>query len=416
MRRTTTIIIGAGHAGLAMSRCLTLYGVDHVLLERGEVANSWRTERWDSLRLLTPNWQSRLPGNAYRGDNPDGFFTVSETIDFIAGYASEINAPVETATQVLDVVQDGDSFAVRTSRGDWRCRTLIVASGSMNIPNIPSYANDLSPDIRKLASKDYRNPDQIEDGGVLVVGPSASGVQIAHELQCAGRDVILSVGEHVRMPRTYRGKDIHWLMDQSGLFDTKIAEVDDINRVRRLPSPQLMGSATRTTVGLNSLQCQGVEIVGRTMSANGASLQFSGALANVCRLADLKMNRLLRTLDDWIESAGPTDELDAAYELRPTSVPQVPRLSMNLKDRGVKTIIWATGFRPDYSWLNLPVFDRRGQLRHNGGVVDMPGVYAMGLPFMRKRKSTFIDGAGDDARDLSNHLAQYLAGAAVNAA
>ncbi len=416
MRRTTTIIIGAGHAGLAMSRCLTSQGVDHVLLERGEVANSWRTERWDSLRLLTPNWQSRLPGHAYQGDNPDGFLTVPETIEFIAGYASDINAPVETATEVLDVAQDGAGFAVRTSRGNWRCRTLVVASGCMSIPNIPDYANELPPDIRKLSSKDYRNPDQIEDGGVLVVGPSASGVQIAHELRLAGRDVILSVGEHVRMPRTYRGKDIHWLMDQSGLFDTTIREVDDVNRVRRLPSPQLMGSTTRTTIGLNSLQCQGVEIVGRTMGANGPLLQFSGALANVCRLADLKMNRLLRTLDDWVESAGRSSELDAAYELRPTSVPQVPRLSMNLKDRGVKTIIWATGFHPDYSWLNLPVFNRRGQLRHNGGVVDMPGVYAMGLPFMRKRKSTFIDGAGDDARDLSNHLAHYLAGAAADAA
>ncbi|MEO1136804.1 MAG: pyridine nucleotide-disulfide oxidoreductase, partial [Pseudomonadota bacterium] len=177
-----------------------------------------------------------------------------------------------------------------------------------------------------------------------------------------------------------------------------------------------MGSPTRTTIGLNSLQCQGVEIVGRTMNANGGLLQFSGALPNVCRLADLKMNRLLRTLDEWIESAGLTGELGDAYELRPTAVPETPRLSMDLDARGVKTIIWATGFRPDYSWLNLPVFDRRGELRHDGGVVNFPGVYAMGLPFMRKRKSTFIDGAGDDARDLAHHLANYLAGGAINAA
>ncbi|MEO1136292.1 MAG: NAD(P)-binding domain-containing protein, partial [Pseudomonadota bacterium] len=238
MRRTTTIIIGAGHAGLAMSRCLTLHGVDHVLLERGEVANSWRTERWDSLRLLTPNWQSRLPGYAKKDANPDGFRTVSETIDLIAGYASEIDAPVETATRVLEVAQDDAGFAVRTDRGDWRCRTLVIASGYMNISTIPAFAKELPPGIRAISSNEYRNPDQIEEGGVLVVGPSASGVQIAHELQMAGRDVILSVGEHVRMPRTYRGKDVHWLMDRAGLFDTSIREVDDVTRVRRLPSPQ----------------------------------------------------------------------------------------------------------------------------------------------------------------------------------
>jgi putative flavoprotein involved in K+ transport len=416
MRRTTTIIIGAGQAGLAMSHCLAEHSIDHVVLERGQVANSWRTERWDSLRLLSPNWQSRLPGYKYQGDNPDGFRTLNETIQFFDSYSSQIATPIQTETGVLSVEPFGDEYLIRTTRGDWQCRTIVIATGCMSTPNIPAFAKDLSTSVRTLSSKDYRNPEQIEDGGVLVVGPSASGVQIAQELQLAGREVVLSVGEHVRLPRTYRGQDILKLMDQSGIFDHTIHDVDDLNRVRRLPSMQLIGTPTRDTISLNSLQTLGVEIVGRSMSARDNQIQLSGSLANVCQLADLKMNRLLRTLDEWLEQTGATGVDADAYTPAATNVPETPCLSLDLKQRGIRTIIWATGFRPDYSWLNLPVLNGRGRLIHDGGVVSAPGVYAMGLPFMRKRKSNFIDGVADDARDLSSHLNAYLSGASAQAA
>jgi len=416
MRRTTTIIIGAGQAGLAMSQCLTEHSIDHVVLERGQVANSWRTERWDSLRLLSPNWQSRLPGYSYQGDNPDGFRTLDETIQFFDGYSSQISAPIETETGVLSVEPFGDGYIVRTTRGDWQCRTLVIATGCMSTSNIPGFASELSPSVRTLSSKDYRNPAQIEDGGVLVVGPSASGIQIAQELQLAGRDVVLSVGEHVRLPRTYRGQDILALMDASGIFDHTIHEVDDLNRVRRLPSMQLIGTPTRDTISLNSLQAQGVEIVGRSMSARDNQIQLSGSLTNVCQLADLKMNRLLRTLDEWAEQTGHAGMDAETFTPHATRVPEAPCLSLDLKARGIKTIVWATGFRPDYSWLNVPVVNGRGRLNHDGGVVAAPGIYAMGLPFMRKRKSNFIDGVADDARDLSRHLNAFLSGASAQAA
>lgn len=416
MRRTTTIIIGAGQAGLAMSHCLTEQNIDHVVLERGQVANSWRTERWDSLRLLSPNWQTRLPGYAYQGADPDGFRTLDETIALFDGYSSQISAPVETETAVLSVEPFGDGYLVRTTHGDWQCRTLVIATGCMSIPNVPALSRDLSANYRTLSSKDYRNPQQIEDGGVLVVGPSASGVQIAQELQLAGRDVVLSVGEHVRLPRTYRGIDILKLMDGAGIFDHTIHEVDDLGRVRRLPSMQLIGSPTRETIDLNSLQTLGIEIVGRTMGARDDQIQLSGSLANVCQLADLKMNRLLRTLDDWLAHSDLASVSEEAFTPMPTCVPEVPCLSLDLKARGIKTIIWATGFRPDYSWLNVPVVNGRGRLRHDGGVVEAPGLYAMGLPFMRKRKSNFIDGVADDARALSAHLTAFLAGASAQAA
>ena len=410
MQRTTTLIIGAGQAGLAMSQNLTQLNVDHVLLERGQVANSWRTERWDSLRLLSPNWQSRLPGYTYSGDDPDGFRTLPETIQFFDEYAQNISAPVQTDTQVTRVTAADDGYRVFTNRGDWHCRTLVIASGVMNRANIPACAETLPTSIRSLSPKDYRNPQQIEDGGVLVVGPSASGIQIAQELKLAGHDVVLSVGEHVRLPRTYRGKDILWLMDQSGMFDTTIDEVDDLNRVRHLPSMQLVGSPTRVTISLNSLQTLGIQIVGRASGFRGSEALFSGSLANVCQLADLKMNRLLHAFDQWIDESGLTASLDEAYELRPTDVPDTPALSIDLADRNIRTVIWATGFRPDYNWLDLPVLDRKGCLRHDGGVVDAPGVYAMGLPFMRKRKSNFIDGVADDAHALSQHLRSFLDG------
>ena len=408
MQRTTTLIIGAGQAGLATSRNLSDQNIDHVLIERGQVANAWRTKRWDSLRLLTPNWQSRLPGYAYDGPDPDGFRTMPETVAFFDGYATQIGAPVQTNTRVNRVTACDEGYKVSTNQGDWTCRTLVIASGVMNTPAIPACAGELPPTIRSMSSKEYRNPAQIEDGGVLVVGPSASGVQIAQELKLAGRDVVLSVGEHVRLPRTYRGKDILWLMDQAGLFDVSIDEVDDVNRVRHLPSMQLVGSPTRVTISLNSLQALGIEIVGRAAGFRDQTAMFSGALANVCQLADLKMNRLLRSFDEWIGQQDMREAFDPAYDLRPTKVPETPSLSIDLADRGIKTVIWATGFKPDYSWLDLPVLDRKGQLRHDGGVVDAPGVYAMGLPFMRKRKSSFIDGAADDAHAIAQHLGSYV--------
>ncbi|WP_430404084.1 NAD(P)-binding domain-containing protein [Hyphomonas sp.] len=416
MQRITALIIGAGQAGLAMSYCLSRKNIDHIVLERGHVANAWRTERWDSLRLLTPNWQSRLPGFDDEESNPDEFKTLSQTVRYFDAYARKIDAPVKTGTKVLNVSRIDNGYCVKTDQGDWLCRTLVLASGTMNTPSIPAFGKQLPSGTRSLSSREYRNPGEIEDGGVLVVGPSASGVQIAQELQLAGRDVTLSVGEHVRMPRTYRGRDIMWLMDQAGIFDTTIHEVDDLARVRRLPSMQLIGGPSRSTIGLNSLQSIGVDIVGRTMAMQDNRVQFSGSLSNVCHLADLKMNRLLRVLDDWAEFTGLSADLDPRYDLRPTCVPDAPDLSMDLQDRGIKTVIWASGFRPDYSWLDLPVLDRHGHLRHDGGVLELPGLYALGLAFMRKRKSGFIDGVGDDAHALSTHLATFLAGGVARAA
>lgn len=389
-----------------MSRCLAERSIDHVVIERGDVANSWRRERWDSLRLLTPNWQSRLPGFGYEGDDPDGYRTVPEVVAFIDRYARAITAPVQTNTTVTSVRNSDGGYLVTTDQGDWSCRTAVLATGACNIADVPAAA--LPPSIMVLTPMQYRNPRQVPDGGVLVVGASATGTQIAAELQRSGREVTLAVGQHIRVPRLYRGRDISWWMDAAGVLDERYDQVDDIERVRRVPSLQLTGSPGRITLDLNALTGMGVKLVGRFAGISDSKAQFSGSLRNMCELSDLKMNRLLDTIDTWAAANGVDGDVDPPHRFPPTAVEESPPLALDLG--AIKTVVWATGFRPDYSWLHVPVLDRKGRLRHDGGVVSSPGLYVMGLQFLRRRKSALIDGAAPDARDLSDHLKSYLDG------
>ncbi len=393
-----------------MSRCLADRSIDHVVLERGEVAHTWKNERWDSLRLLTPNWQSRLPGYGYEGDDPDGFRTMSETIDFIERYADVISAPVRTNTSVTSVRSIDDGYRVTTNQGDWRCRTVVIATGACNVARVPAVAEGVPSSIATLTPIQYRNPDQIEQGGVLVVGASASGTQIADEIHRSGRPVTLAAGEHIRVPRVYRGKDIKWWMDVAGVLDEFYTEVDNIDRVRNVPSLQLAGSDDRHTVDLNSLTDIGVKLIGRLAGMTEGKAQFSGSLRNLCAMSDLKMNRLLDRIDEWAAEHSFDGEVSPPHRFEPTRVEASPPLGMDLTNGEIQTIVWATGFRPDHSWLDMPVFDRKGRIRHDGGVVEAPGMYLMGIPFLRRRKSSLIDGAADDARDLSAHLASHLDG------
>jgi putative flavoprotein involved in K+ transport len=402
------VVIGAGHSGLAMSRCLAERSIDHVVLERGEVANSWRHERWDSLRLLTPNWLSRLPGYRYSGPDPDGFMTMPEVIDFISAYAVAIDAPVHMGANVTSVRPAEDGYAVVTQSADWHCRSVVIASGAHNIPVVPAVAAGLPASITSYTPHDYCNPDQLADGGVLVVGASATGLQLAKEIHESGRPVTLAVGEHVRMPRVYRGFDIQWWMHEAGILDERYDEVDDIVRARHVPSPQLIGTPERATLDLNTLTDLGVELVGRLAGIDDARVQFSGSLTNHCAMADLKLGRLLDSVDAWAEERGTSSDVGPPERFEPTRVPASPRLGLDLRKAGIRSVIWATGFRADYSWLDVPVLDHKGRLRHDGGALDARGMYAMGLHFMRRRKSSFIHGAEDDARELCAGLEDYL--------
>lgn len=407
---TTVVVIGAGQAGLAMSWCLARRSIDHVVLERGEVANTWRTQRWDSLSLLTPNWQSRLPGMVYSGDDPDGYRTLAQTIAFIEDYAKRVAPPLRLGTTVRKISRHDYGYALVTDEGIWHCRAVVLASGAFNVPVVPKVAEAVPADIVQLTTDRYRNPAQLAEGGVLVVGAAASGAQIADELQRSGRRVTLAVGEHVRAPRVYRGKDIQWWMDVAGLNDERYDRIEDLARARSLPSFQLAGYPDRRDIDLNALTALGVRLVGKFVGVNDGKAQFSGSLRNVVELADLKMNRLLNTLDEWAAGAGRDGEVLPAERFAATRVEAAPPLVLDLRREGIRSIVWATGFRPDYSWLQIPVLDHKGNLRHDGGVVvQSPGLYALGLPFLRRRKSTLIDGVGDDAHEISAHLAAFLA-------
>jgi len=409
MIQTTAAVVGAGHAGLAMSRRLTERSIDHVVLERGEVANSWRTQRWPTLRLLTPNWQTRLPGHDYAGDDPDGYMPVTDVVATITRYARLVGAPVRTATTVHTVRAVPEGFEIRANGDVLRTRAVVLATGACNRPAIPGIAAAVPPSITTLTPLTYRDPGQLPDGGVLVVGASATGVQLAGEIHRSGRPVSLAVGEHVRLPRTYRGRDIFWWLEATGLLAERYDEVDDLTRARHLPSPQLTGTPEAVTTDLNTLTAVGIRIVGRLGRITDGVAQFSGALANTCALADLKMNRFLNRADQWATASGLDDDLPPPHRFAPTYVDPRTPLELDLTSGEITTVLWATGFRPDHSWLDIPVRDRTGHIRHDGGVVTgAPGLYVLGMPVLRTRASTYIHGAGADSEALAAHLHSFL--------
>ncbi len=403
--RTAVAVVGGGQAGLAMSRCLTDRAIDHLVLERGEVANSWRTERWDSLRLLTPNWMTRLPGFGYEGDEPDAYMTASETTELIDRYRRSFDAPVLTHTTVTGVFQVPHGFNIETDDGTVAARAVVVATGANGTPSVPAISAHVPRHLQQVHTMHYRRPEQMAAGGVLVVGASASGVQIAEELRQSGRDVTIAVGDHVRLPRTYRGHDIHWWMDALGLLDERYTDVEDLARARRLPSAQLVGTAERRSLGLHELQQAGVRLAGRLAGATDRGAQFSGSLANYLRSADLKQQRLLDRIDDFAASA----RLDT-HILEPDrpEATAIPAAVTEIRWAEFESVIWATGYRPDYPWLDPALLDRRGRIAHDGGLMRQPGMYLLGQPFLRRRSSSFIYGLEQDAVELAQHVAAYL--------
>ena len=338
--------------------------------------------------------------------------SMPELIRFIEDYAYSINAPLITHAAVTGVARDDSGYLVSTASTRWRCKAVVIASGACNIPSVPKAETQLPGSIRSLTPHDYRNPSQLSPGGVLVVGASATGLQLADEIAKAGRDVIVATGEHVRMPRRYRGRDIQYWLDKTGILDEGLDVIDDVNRARNLPSPQLIGAHDPSILDLNRLSAAGVQVVGKLAGFRDSTALFSGSLKNVCALADLKMNRMLNTIDEWLADADCADVdltgLDEPERFEATRVDEKPTLTIDLSDRGVTNVVWCTGFRPDYSWLNIEVTDHKGRIRHDGGVTAAPGLYVVGLPVLRRRKSSFIHGAEDDINDVGWHLANYL--------
>jgi putative flavoprotein involved in K+ transport len=412
MRRTETVVIGGGQAGLAMSRCLADAGVDHVVLERGRVAERWRSTSWDSLRLLTPNWQSRLPGFRYDGPDPHGYMGVGEVVDFLGRYARSFRAPVEEGTTVLAVERAGAGYEVATDRGRWQAASVVIATGHCDTPLVPGMARGLDPEVVQVVPARYRNPRELPEGGVLVVGASSTGIQLADEIHASGRPVTLAVGRHTRLPRVYRGRDILWWLDSMGLFDESIDDVLDPAASRAQPSLQLVGRPDRATLDLPALESRGVRLVGRVVGAEGSRLGLADDLVAHTAAADARLARLLQRIDVFAARTGLDAESGPAEAFRPFLWPASAPTAIDLRADGIRTVVWATGFRRLYPWLKVPVLDERGEIRHRGGVTACPGLYVIGLYFLRRRKSSFIDGVGRDAMDLAAHLAAHLRRAA----
>lgn len=408
MKRTDVLVIGGGQAGLAMSRCLSDRGLDHVVLDRGRIAERWRSERWDSLRLLTPNWQSRLPGFRYTGPDPDGYMTRNEVVNFLEVYARQSRAPVREHTRVLSVTPSGAGFRVTTTGDTWQARSVVIATGYCDRPARPAAAAGLSGQLTQVFPSQYRSPASLPSGGVLVVGASATGLQLADELRRDGRRVFLAVGHHTRVPRVYRGRDILWWLDQMGIMRDGASQVYDLTVSREQPSFQLVGRPDHATLTLQSLQDAGVTMAGRFEGADGMRARFADDLVATTAAADAKLALLLQRIDRFADARGdaPMSDDDTFTPLWPAFRTAPDQLDFNRE--GVTSVLWATGFRRQYPWLQVPVLTARGEIAHHNGLTAAPGLYVLGMHFLRRRNSSFIDGVGEDAVWLSGQVAAHI--------
>jgi putative flavoprotein involved in K+ transport len=408
MHTVDTIVIGACQAGLAVSRCLSARDRDHVVLERGRIGERWHSETWDSLHLLTPNWFNSLPHWDYRGRDRDGFMSAGEFAAHLIGYARSFAAPVEEDTRVEAVRRNGDGFVVATDRGAYRAADVIVATGWCDEPATPAIARDLDADVAQFTPRDYRRPGDLPPGGVLVVGASATGVQLADELRAAGRDVTIAVGAHTRVPRRYRGLDIFWWLDCIGVLDRTIDQMPDAGRARREPSLQLVGGPVHRALDLAALRAAGVRLVGRVVAVAGRRLRLTGDLARNVAEAHRGAARLLAAIDCHVDEHGLPDGFVLTDPEPLAPVPVEPGVDeLDLGSEGITAVVWATGHRRNYDWLQIPVLDASGEIRQRRGVTPVPGLYVLGQRFQYRRSSNFIGGVGRDAAYLADHIARH---------
>ena len=390
--RIDTLIVGAGQAGLALSHHLTQAGHEHVLVERGRLGQRWH-ERWDSLTLLSPNWMNRLPGGE-RHANGDGFLDRAGFIAYLETYARSFDAPVIEGVDVTSVEWRRPGFHVVTGAGDWLARNVVVATGDADVPHVP-FASP--PGLRSLHAVEYRRPDLVPAGRVLVVGGGATGQQLAAELRASGRDVLLSVGRHSRAPRVYRDRDIFEWLHLLGDFDRTVGELPDLEAAKRVPLFPLSGANGGEDLGLERLQGLGVEIAGRLTRFEGTRALFADDLAQNVAKAHQRLQRLLARID-----AHPLAKGTDAEAVAPLVLPPGPQA---LDARTLGAVVWATGYRRAYPWLRVPVLDEAGEIVHTRGVTRVPGLYVLGLAYQYRRSSHFIGGVGTDAAFLAGLVA-----------
>jgi len=400
---TDTLVVGGGQAGIAMSEHLTGQGVPHIVLERDRIAQRWRTGRWDSLVANGPAWHDRFPGLEFEGLDPDGFASKDAVADYLEAYARKFNAPIRTGVEVVRAERNGGryGFTVETSAGTYEAQRIVVATGPFQRPVIPAIA-PRDPALTQIHSADYRNPGQLPEGAVLVIGAGSSGVQIADELQRAGREVYLSVGPHDRPPRRYRGRDFCWWLGVLGLWDQETVQPG-----REHVTIAVSGTDGGRTIEFRALAHQGITLVGVTKSFRDGVVAFENDLAENVARGDANHFALLDAADAYIARNGLSlpDEPQARRVPPDPACMTEPILQLDLAAANVTSIIWATGYAAEYGWLNVDAFDANGKPRHQRGVSSEPGVYFLGLPWLSRRGSAFLWGVWHDAKHIAGHIA-----------
>ena len=404
-RFVETIVIGGGQAGLAMSYHLSKASREHIVVERARIAESWRTERWDSLMFQFPNWSIKLPGHAFKQDAPDGFATKESIVNFIENYARLISAPVQCDLNVLRLRFDDGSqrFVVQTQTSQWQAQNVIIATGSYHSPVLPTCATSISRKIFQIHTRDYKNPRQLPPGHTLIVGSGASGTQIAEELLQSGRRVYLSVGRHDKVPRRYREKDLYWWLDAMGVWRMPLEKQPEM----RVWRPLFTGMAGGHDIDLSRLAANGMVLLGRLKDADGQKLSFASDLADSLTKSQLWFESFRPRIDDYARELG--DHLSIRSDAK-HSKPVVSLVSgstelLELSDEGIGSIIWAGGFRYNFDWVDLPVFDVTGEPLARRGVSVVPGLYFLGLRRTYAVGSSLLAGVGDEAAYLAEHIA-----------
>lgn len=407
MRNTDVIIIGGGQAGLVMSRTLAARGIDHAVLERGRVGERWHSERWNSLHLLTTNAQSALPGLPHLGSDPDTFMPASAFASYLKSYAWTMSAPVHCGVEVTHAEFASGGYRIKTNVGEWQSQAIVIATGACETPFRPAMARALPPSIFQISPPAYREPGQLPEGGVLVVGASSTGAQLAEEIHASGRPVTLAVGDHTRVPRRYRGGDIYAWMEKAGILDDPAQEGGNLEAARGQPSLQLAGRPDNRDLDLGILSRQGIRLTGRLASVDGARARFGGDLEQTTGASHMRMLRILDRIDAHIKNyeceapaADPADRVPFLASSDP--------LTLDLRRAGIRSVVWATGYVRRYPWLKVPVFDGRGEIIHRGGAAALPGLFLIGLTFLRRRRSSFIDGCSLDAEELAPMVKAHL--------
>jgi putative flavoprotein involved in K+ transport len=402
--RIDTVIVGGGQAGLAISYYLQKEGREHVVLERAPaIANAWRNQRWDSFTLVTPNFQVRMPGAEYAGDDPFGFMSLAEVVQYFDDYVAKFELPVRCRVDVSSVEHSSQGYLVRTSEGNYEAANVVIATGLYQAPNIPAFAKAIPASILQIHSMEYKNPRTVPAGAVLVVGTGQSGAQIAEELYQSGRKVYLSIGSAGRVPRRYRGRDINDWFSRMGMFDTTVGELKS-PRAKFAPHPQISGKNGGESLNLHQFARDGVVLLGHVRDAEGGRMMIAADMKRTLAKVDQFELDSLKLVDDYLARKGLGVPAEIVPQLR-DGYEQAERETLDLEAEGIKTVIWATGYKFDYSLIRLPVVDVDGYPIQKRGVTEYDGLYFLGMPWLHTRKSGILFGVGEDAAYLAAQIA-----------